>query len=150
MQASPSSMSETQAASSASGLPCQPPGWPSRRSTGSPALLRSELIPGTAHRLDQVETELRPEPPHADVDDVGAGVEVVSPDGRQQLLLAHRLARVLHQRLEQQELQPGQGHRTRADVGLEAADVEHELAGPQDLVRLVLLAAQLDPQDRKS
>src|SRR5690242_6724809 len=39
--------------------------------------LGSEPISLTAHRLDQVEAELGPQPPHADVHHVGAGVEVV-------------------------------------------------------------------------
>src|SRR5215470_9884706 len=72
---------------------------------------RCELITLTTHRLDQLEAQLGPEPPDTDVHHVGAGVEVITPDRREQLALAHRLARVLHQFPQQQELQPGERHR---------------------------------------
>src|SRR6516165_2372214 len=111
MQTSPMSQSSSQVRSSTS---CRlPPAWLSRRRTwpGEPTSssagsgtgwlmavsLGGELISGTTHRLDQLEAELRPEPPDADVDDVGTGVEIVAPDRRQQLILAHRLAHVLHE-----------------------------------------------------
>src|SRR5215475_4926401 len=61
--------------------------------------LRGELIARTAHRLDQAEAQLRPEAPDTHVHDVGAGVKVVAPDGGEQLILAHGLARVLHELL---------------------------------------------------
>src|SRR6516164_8637967 len=131
MQTSPISQSSSQVRSSTSGR--RPAAWLRRRRTwpGGSASSRAgpctgwlvavslggELISGTTHRLDQLEAELRPEPADADVHDVGAGVEIVAPDGRQQLILAHRLARVLHELPEQQELQPGQGDRARSDVG---------------------------------
>src|SRR6516225_3091833 len=159
MQTSPISQSSSQVRSSTSGR--RPPAWLSRRNTWPEVPISSlagsatgrlvvislggKLISGTAHRLDQVEAELRPEPPDADIDDVGTGVEIVAPDRRQQLVLADRLARVLHELPEQQELQPGQGHRARSVVGLETADVEDEIAGPEHLARLVRLTAQLDP-----
>src|SRR5215469_6516368 len=159
MQTSPISQSSSQVRSSTSGR--RPPAWLRRRRTwpGGPTSslagpgtgwlvsvsLGGKLISGTTHRLDQLEAELRPEPPDADVDDVRTGVEIVAPDGRQQLVLAHRLARVLHELAEQQELQPGQGHRARSAVGLEPADVEDEIARPEHLACLVRFAAQLDP-----
>src|SRR5215471_5634525 len=71
--------------------------WPGTASGG-------ELVALTTHRLDQFEAELGAQPAHADVHDVGAGVEVVPPHGGEQLALAHRLARVLHQLPQQQEL----------------------------------------------
>src|SRR5262245_28862865 len=64
--------------------------WPGTASGG-------ELVALTTHRLDQFEAELGAQPAHADVHHVRAGVEVVSPYGGEQLALAHRLARVLHQ-----------------------------------------------------
>src|SRR5215471_19332342 len=72
-------------------------------------LLGRKLVPGTSHRLDQVESELRAQPPDAHVDHVGAGVEVVAPDRGQQLVLRHRVARVPHKLAEQEELQAGEG-----------------------------------------
>src|SRR6266849_4121677 len=105
-------------------------------------LLGRKPVPGTAHRLDQVEPELRPQPPHADVDHVGAGVEVVPPDRRQQLIFGDRMTSVPHELPEQQELQPRQGYGSLSDVGLQPADVEAELPGPEQLVALI--AAQLD------
>src|SRR5208282_5412888 len=62
-----------------------------------PASVAGELIAFTAHRLDQVESELRPQPPDTHVDDIRARVEVVSPHGRQQLPLGHRLAGMFRQ-----------------------------------------------------
>src|SRR5579862_2385217 len=76
-----------------------------------------ELISLTAHRLDEAEAELGPQAPHAHVDDVRAGVEVVPPDRRQQLPLRDGLARVLGQLAEQQELEPGQRDGAGTDVG---------------------------------
>src|SRR5215475_2096051 len=46
----------------------------------------------TAHRLDQFEAQLGPQPSDAYVHHVRARVEVVAPDGGEQLALAHRLA----------------------------------------------------------
>src|SRR5215467_932162 len=57
-----------------------------------PPALGRKLVPGTSHRLDQVESELRAQPPDAHVDHVGAWVEVVAPDRGQQLVLRHRVA----------------------------------------------------------
>ena len=41
---------------------------------------------------------------------------------------------MLHELFEQQELQPGEGHRATSHVGLEPADIEAQLPGPEDLV----------------
>src|ERR1035441_1005070 len=114
-------------------------------------VLGGELISRTAHRLDQLESQLRPQPPHADVNHVGAGIEVVSPDGGEQLFLAHRLASMLHELLEQQELQPGQSDRAVTAVRLEPADIEDELTGPDRLGPQMTGGPQLDAHpDRKS
>src|SRR5215467_10472399 len=74
--------------------------WAGCRGSGSS---RCELITLTTNRLDQLEAQLGPEPPDTDVHHVGAGVEVVAPDRREQLALAHRVARVFHQLPQQQE-----------------------------------------------
>src|SRR5581483_8794228 len=63
--------------------------------TGRPASATGKLVALTAHRLDQAEPELGPQPPHAHVDHVGARVEVVAPHAGQQLALGHGLAVVL-------------------------------------------------------
>src|SRR5215831_6476825 len=76
-------------------------GWPSG----------CEPISLTAHCLDQFEAQLGPQPADAHVHDVRARVEVVAPDRGEQLTLAHRPARVLHQFAQQQEFQPGQRDR---------------------------------------
>src|SRR5450755_4802589 len=57
---------------------CQPAS--SRRSQGRASTLESgQLIALTTHRLDQLEPELRAEPPYAHVDDVRAGIEFEPP-----------------------------------------------------------------------
>src|SRR5438046_827980 len=92
-----------------------------------------KLIALTAYRLDQAEAELGPQAPHAHVDHVGARVEVVSPHAGQQPALGHRLAEVLRQLAQQQELQPGQRHRPVPDVGDQARHVQRQVSGPDDL-----------------
>src|ERR1700722_13236052 len=57
----------------------------------SQRLLVNELIALTPDRLDQVEAELGADAPDAHVHHVGAGVEVVAPDGGEQRPLGHRL-----------------------------------------------------------
>src|SRR5215213_7369307 len=47
----------------------------------------------TSHGHDRVGAELGPEPAHVDIDHVGARVEVVVPDRRQEPLLGQDLAR---------------------------------------------------------
>src|SRR6266545_6514190 len=49
-----------------------------------------DSIPLTSHGRDHVGAELGPEPAHVDVDHVGAGIEVIPPDRRQQPLLGDR------------------------------------------------------------
>src|SRR6476646_9298009 len=53
--------------------------------TATPNLARGESITHIAHRLDPHRGQLRPEPSDVDVDDVGAGVELESPDVGEQL-----------------------------------------------------------------
>src|ERR1700743_1408666 len=54
--------------------------WPGLASCSA----SDELIALTPHGLDQVEAELGAQSPDARVDDVGAGVRVVAPDGGEQ------------------------------------------------------------------
>src|SRR6266567_161927 len=99
-----------------------------------------EAVTLTAHRLNQGEPELRPEPPDAHVDDVGAGIELDAPDRRQQLALGHRVPAVLHQGAQAEELEPGQGNRPGSAVGFQAAGVQGQLADLHDLAALGVLA----------
>src|ERR1039457_3083786 len=66
-----------------------------------------EPVTLTAHRLYQGESELYPEPPDAHVDNVGAGIELDSPDRGKQLALGHRVMAVLHQSPQAEELESG-------------------------------------------
>src|SRR5580700_8817413 len=65
------------------------------RNSRAVASARHELIAPTPHRLDHVEAELRAEPPDAHVDHVGPRIEVVAPDGGEQLALGDRVPGVL-------------------------------------------------------
>src|SRR3984885_1796890 len=80
---------------------------------GSPG---DELIALTPYGLDQVEAELGADPPYAHVHHVGARVEVVAPDGGEPAGLGARLPGVLGEFAQEQELQPGQRHRSLPDV----------------------------------
>src|ERR1700677_126929 len=75
-----------------------------------------ELIALTPYRLDQVKAQLGAEPADAHVDHVGPRVELVAPDGGEQLALGDRVPGVLDQLAQQQELKPGEMHRAVADV----------------------------------
>src|SRR6476646_5136225 len=71
-------------------------------------LRRSQPIAAMPHRLDRsLRAELPAQPPHAHVDDVGARIEVVSPDVRQQALAADDLALVQDEVVEQPKLPVG-------------------------------------------
>ena len=61
-----------------------------------------------------------------DVDHVGAGVVVVAPDVREQLLAAQHLAGVAHQDLEHGELARGQVDGASVRAGPAGAQVEHD------------------------
>src|ERR1051326_4190591 len=75
---------------------------PHRTST---ELRRSQPVASMADGLDLgVGPELLPEAPHADVDDVRARVEVVSPHVCEQAFAADHLAGVQEQVMEQPEL----------------------------------------------
>src|SRR5262249_9703860 len=105
---------------------------PEIRSARPPSVV-GKLIALTAHCLDQAEAELGAQAPHAHVDYVGARVEVVSPYAGQRPALGHRLTWVLRQLAQQQELEPGQRHRSMPDVGDQARHVQREVPGPDDL-----------------
>src|SRR5580704_18816746 len=113
-------------------------GQPKRGGRGGPGSLsaasaRHELIALTPHGLDQLEAELGAKPSDAHVDDVGSRVEVVAPDGGEQLSLGDRVPRVVGQLAQQEELEPGEVHRAAADVRHQPRHVEGDLAGPDHL-----------------
>ena len=68
-------------------------------------------VPLAADGPDRVIADLRPQPARAHAGDVGTRVEVVTPHRLQQLALCQRLARVLRQLLQHQELEPGERQR---------------------------------------
>src|SRR5580658_9942662 len=156
----PSIHSAIQASSSQPGQDCQPPRARPRPSSGSPgpaagpagstsgattrpvplpvrpaaiSWLGGEPITRTAHRLYELESELGPQSPDADVDHVGSRVEVDAPDRGEQLLFRYRLTGMLHQLPEHHDLKPGERYRPGAGVGPQPPEVEHELASPQYL-----------------
>src|SRR5919108_1262651 len=90
-----------------------------------------DAIPLTSHGRDRGGAELGPEPAHVDVHDVGARVEVVAPDRRQEPLLGHDPARMPHELTEEQEFPLGQRRRPGAAVRLASDQVEPQTAGDQ-------------------
>ena len=103
-----------------------------RRRSGQPKRsVRGDSIPLTSHGRDRVGAQLGPEPAHIDVDHVGAGIEVVLPDRRQQPLLGDGIAVVLHELAQQQELAFGQRDRPGAAVGLPPDQIQPQAAGDQ-------------------
>src|SRR5579859_779293 len=80
---------------------------PSRPSAGVLRLADREPISLTPHRGDEVVAELRAQSPHAHADDVRAGLELIPPHRREELPLGHRLAGVVHQLAQHEELKPG-------------------------------------------
>src|SRR5665811_209525 len=78
-------------------------GWESAAEVADPGGSSRAVIGGcsgcepvtlTAHRLYQGESELDPEPSDAHVDNVGAGIELDSPDRGKQLALGYRVMAV--------------------------------------------------------
>src|SRR5215469_9115958 len=108
--------------------------------------LRSESIPCTAHRLDQLETKLGPQPPDAHVDDVRSRVEIDAPHRGQQRALGDRLAGVIHQRPQQQNLEPGQRHRPEPGVCLHPAEVESQPPGSDNVASRLVAWLLIGPQ----
>src|SRR5712691_10082069 len=94
---------------------------------------RRKPIPRIPHRLDRrVRSELPAQPPDADVDHVGAGVEVISPHLREQPLPAHDLAGMLRELVQEAELAVREVADVRSDAGLATGEVEHEDPGVHD------------------
>ena len=70
--------------------------------------LRGEAVPHPTHGLDDAVAELAAQVADVDVDDVGAGVEVVAPHVGEQLLAGQHLAGVAQEGLGQGELAGGE------------------------------------------
>src|SRR5207244_10486568 len=82
----------------------------------SSRLRRSKTIARIANRLDRcVGPELLAQSANADVDDVRAGIEVVSPDLGQQALAADHFPRVLEQVMQHPKLAVRELCRHRAE-----------------------------------
>src|SRR4029453_2584107 len=90
-----------------------------------------DAIALTSHARDRVGAELGPEPAHVDIHHVGARVEVIAPDRRQEPLLGHDLVWTLHELAQQQELPLGKWHRAGAAIRLAPDQVEPQAAGNQ-------------------
>src|SRR5947208_1087043 len=104
---------------------------PHARSTRSG---RGNTISDVTNGLDRGRAELLPQPADADVDDVGARIEVVAPDSLEQLLPADDLVRVTGEMVQEPELAVGQRDCVVANartpsrhIELERADAEYEL-----------------------
>src|SRR5438876_12208106 len=102
------------------------------------------------HCLDGcLRAELLPEPPDADLDNVGAGIEVVAPDVREQPLPAHDLAFVENKVVQQPELAVRELRDDVPEAGLPAREVERERPRPDDASVLPVRAApELGPDAR--
>src|SRR5512132_258295 len=96
---------------------------------------RIEPVSHPTDRGDRVWTELRAEAANVDIDHVRSGVEVVTPDRREQPFLRHRASCMPHQLLEEQELSVGERDRPATVIDLAPDQVERRRANHQ--LRLV-------------
>src|SRR5438067_382155 len=102
----------------------------------SQSLGRIEAVAGVTDGTDRgVVAELLAQATDADVDDVGAGIEVVAPDLGEQTLAAEHLARIGGQLVQQLELAVGELDDAVAGSRLPACRVEDE---PPDLEHMRL------------
>src|SRR6188472_796754 len=91
-----------------------------------------EAVADTTYGLDRRPSQALPQPTHADVDHVAAGVVVQPPDVMEQLISAAHAAAPAHQVREQREL-PLTEHRIDAvDGGPPALEVEPDAAAFQE------------------
>src|SRR2546423_2099859 len=112
----------------------------------SSQLRRSQAIADVPHRLDlNARPELLPQPADADIDDVRARVEVVAPDVGEQALAADRVARVLHQLLQQSELAVGEGGDLPIHGHGPTREAERETARADEVPVGAGPGAELDP-----
>src|SRR2546428_12006102 len=71
---------------------------------------RVNPIPLAAYRFDRLAADLGSQPAYVDVDDVGAWVKAVAPDGGEDPVFAERLAGAGHELAQQEELALGELH----------------------------------------
>src|SRR5437588_3578455 len=112
----------------------------------SKALSLSQAIAGMADGLDRrTRPEFLAQPADADVDDVRARIEVITPDLGEQPLPADDLAGAFEQAVQELELPVREIDHPVAELRLAARDVERERAGAQDVsVRRVFRSPQVD------
>src|SRR5438552_1684416 len=112
------------------------------QATSTPRVLSSrESIPAMPHRLDRrLRAELLPEPPDADVDHVGARVEVVAPDVREEALSRNDLALVQDEVVQQAELAVRELRNHVAELRLPPREVERERSRVHDVAVLAVPA----------
>src|SRR4051794_5541032 len=120
---------------------------PQRSSTD---LRRRNSVAGTANGLDRRRrAELLSQAPYADVDDVRARIEVVTPDVREQPLSADDLARTVDEVVEQLELAVREVDDAAVEACLPAREVECDRARGDDVVGVVMRPLQLNPDSRQ-
>src|SRR6266566_9199099 len=95
----------------------------------STALRLSQAVAGMADGFDRRSgPELLAQPADADVDDIRAWIEVITPDLGEQPLAADDLARAFEQAVQEPELAVGEIHHPVAKLCLAAREVERERA----------------------
>src|SRR5258708_5588393 len=117
----------------------------------SSTLLFRKAVPDRAHGFDlRVCSELLAKAPHADLDDVRARIEVVTPDLGEQPFAAHDLPGSLGEEEEQAKLLLCQVDREIAEPNLVPREVEDEPSGSQrPLVVVDARAAELRANPRE-
>ncbi len=116
--------------------------------SGADRLRRScrGAVTGVADGLDRrVGSELSPQPAHADIDDVGARIEVRAPDLRQEPLAADRPRRRAASGSAAGGTRGRRGQRRLTDAGLAAGDVERERPARRSCCRRRRARAELRP-----
>src|SRR2546425_5838537 len=110
-------------------------------------LCRRKAIARIANGFDGcVRTELLAQPADADFDDVGARIEVVTPDLGEQALAADHFAGVESEMVEQPEFPRRQLRRAVVDPRLMTCEIEHEPSDPLH-VAVAVAAVRGSPVD---
>src|SRR2546423_9837314 len=110
--------------------------------TGPKPLRGGGRVPAMPNGLDGcLRAELLPQSPDAHVDHVGARVEVVPPDVREQALARHHLALVEDEVVQEPELAVRELCHQVAELRLPAREIERERPGVDDVAVLAVLSA---------
>src|SRR5438128_1053050 len=118
----------------------------------SSQLRRRKAITRMANGFDwSIRPELLAQPPNADLHDVGARVEVVTPDLRQKALPADDFAGTLGEVAQQLELARGKVGLLVTEVRASRGQIEYQTAGADDgfAVGHALVPPELDAYARK-